>query len=95
MFRKGLDKNRGMIFMYSSEEYLTFWMKNTYIPLSIAYISGEGVIHEIYDMKPLDTSIVYPSRLPARYALEVNRGWFREHGITQGCRVNLYGCFGK
>ncbi len=95
MNRKALEKNSGMIFMYGSEGYLTFWMKNTYIPLSIAYIGEDGVIHEIYDMKPLDTSVVYPSRMPARYALEMNLHWFRDNRITRGCRLNLHGCLCK
>jgi len=95
MHRKLLDKNRGMIFVYPHEEYLTFWMKNTYIPLSIAYIGASGKINEIYDMKPIDTSVVYPAKLPARFALEVNQGWFRENRITPGCRVTFNGCLGQ
>ncbi len=95
MFRKTLGDDRGMLFVFPHERILNFWMKNTPIPLSIAYISSGGVINEILDMDPLDTSVTYPSSRPARYALEVNRGWFGHKGITPGSRVILDGCLGK
>lgn len=95
MFRKSLEKNRGMLFVFNDETVRSFWMKNTYIPLSIAYIDKRGVIKEIHDMKPLDTSVFYPSRNPAKYALEVNRGWFKENNIGVGCKLNINGCLGK
>lgn len=95
MFRKSLDQNRGMLFVFPFEIMLDFWMKNTYIPLSIAYIDKNFIINEIYDMKPLDTSIKYPSKRAAKYALEVNQGWFKKHNITKGCRIILNGCFSK
>ncbi len=95
MYRKNVPAGRGMLFVFGREQYLNFWMKNTYVPLSIAYIGKEGVIQEIYDMKPLDTSVTYPSRYPARYALEVSKGWFRANRITPGCKVILHGCIGK
>ncbi len=95
MYRKTIPAGRGMLFVFGREQYLNFWMKNTYVPLSIAYIGKEGVIQEIYDMKPLDTSITYPSRYPARYALEVSKGWFRANRITPGSKVILHGCISK
>lgn len=95
MFRKDLRWNRGMLFVFPVERNLNFWMKNTFLPLSIAYIDNRGVINEIYDMVPLDTSVTYPSRLPARYAVEANRGWFRKNGIFRGSRVILNGCIRK
>jgi uncharacterized protein len=95
MDRKEMRRDSGMLFVFDREEKLNFWMKNTYIPLSIAYISKTGVINEIRDMKPLDTSMTYPSAIPARYALEVNRGWFEENNITKGCRIALDGCISK
>lgn len=67
-------------------------MKNTYIPLSIAFIDGEGVITDIREMAPLDTATRYESSRPARYALEANSGWFFAHGIKPGDTVfNLPG----
>ena len=95
MYRKSLEKNSGMLFVFTRDQYLNFWMKNTYVPLSIAYIGANGTIRDIQDMEPLDTSITYPSRYPARYALEVNRGWFAANGIVPGCRIELNGCVGK
>lgn len=95
MFRKQLDKNRGMIFVYQTEEYLTFWMKNTYLPLSIAFIGANGTINDIHDMRPLDTSVLYPSKSPARFALEVNQGWFKDNKIVPGCKITLHGCLGQ
>ena len=84
-----------MLFIFTHEQRLNFWMKNTYIPLSIAYISIDGKINEIYDMKPLDISITYPSNLPAKYALEVNQGWFARNNISKNCRIIFNGCISK
>lgn len=95
MFRKNLSKNHGMLFVFAGERHRRFWMKNTYLPLSIAYVNRYGIINEIYDMKPLDSSRVYPSLYPAQYAIEVNRGWFKRNKIKKGCRVLLHGCIGK
>jgi uncharacterized membrane protein (UPF0127 family) len=95
MFRSRLEKDSGMLFVFDREQMLDFWMKNTSIPLSIAYIDSEGIIREIYDMKPLDISVSYPSKYPARYALEVNRGWFSRKGIRKGSRLILNGCIGQ
>ncbi len=95
MHRDSLDENSGMLFVFSSETRLNFWMKNTYIPLTIAYINKKGVIKEIIDMKPLNISRTYPSSVPAMYALEVNSGWFKKNSIVPGCRIDLNGCIGK
>ena len=95
MDRKKLPWDRGMLFVFDRAVTQNFWMKNTHIPLSIAYISASGVINELYDMKPLDTSVTYPSSHPARYALEVNHGWFEKNNITRGCIITLHGCFSK
>lgn len=95
MYRKHLPKDRGMLFVFEGEHRLVFWMKNTYLPLSIAYISSDGFVREIYHMKPLDTRKTYPSRYPAKYALEVNQGWFFKNKITIGSRLILDGCLSK
>lgn len=95
MNRRELPSGRGMLFVFQSEQLCNFWMKDTYIPLSIAYIGSNGVINEIYDMKPLDTSVTYPAKMRAHYALEVSRGWFAKNNITRGCRINLNGCISK
>lgn len=83
MNRKSLDEDRGMLFVYDRDSRKSFWMKNTLIPLSIAYIAADGTIREIYDMEPLSTRIV-DSRYSVRYALEVNQGAFDRQGIKPG-----------
>ena len=83
MYRKNLPVNHGMIFVYPDERVLSFWMKNTHIPLSIAYADGAGKIVHIADLKPLDLSSV-SSVYPAQYALEVNQGWFKNNSIEVG-----------
>ena len=88
MHRKSLDKNSGMLFVFESDRILSFWMKNTYIPLSIAYISSDGTIREIRDMTPLSHDPVI-SKNHVRYALEVNQGYFEEKNITVGDKVIL------
>jgi uncharacterized membrane protein (UPF0127 family) len=90
MYRTALGEDRGMLFVYPDERILSFWMKNTLIPLSIAYIDSEGRIVDILDMKPLDDKPPhYVSSEPVQYALEVNRGLFEERGVRVGDRVEL------
>jgi uncharacterized membrane protein (UPF0127 family) len=90
MFRQHLPKDQGMYFVFEAEERLSFYMRNTRIPLSIAFIGENDVIESIRDMVPLDESSVF-SRGPVRFALEANKGWFAEHGIRPGDRVTLEG----
>lgn len=92
MNRTALGEERGMLFVFPSEQPLSFWMKNTLIPLSIAYIDSEGRIIDIQDMKPLDDEPPnYDSSGPAQYALEVNKGFFNERGVEVGDRAKLPG----
>ena len=86
MGRTALAADAGMLFVFGQEQPLSFWMKNTLIPLSIAYIDDRGTIVDIQDMEPLDETS-HPSAAPARYALEVNQGFFEEHGIRVGDRL--------
>jgi uncharacterized protein len=88
MERTELAEDAGMLFVFEEEQQLSFWMKNTLIPLSIAYISSEGEIIDIQDMEPLDET-PHPSARPAQYALEVNQGFFEERGVRVGDRVEL------
>lgn len=89
MFRNELAEGRGMLFVFPREDYLSFWMKNTKIPLSIGYFNSDGVLLETYDMKPNQTDITYPSKNKAIYALEVNQGWFQKNGINPGAVLIL------
>ncbi len=90
MYRTALAENRGMLFVFEAEQKLSFWMKNTLIPLSIAFMDDEGRIVDIQDMEPLDDDPPsYVSAEPARYALEVNQGFFEERGVEVGDRAEL------
>jgi uncharacterized membrane protein (UPF0127 family) len=90
MYRTTLAENRGMFFIFEGEQKPFFWMKNTLIPLSIAFIGSEGRIVDIQDMKPLDDDPPsYVSARPAQYALEVNQGFFEERGVEVGDRAEL------
>ena len=90
MGRTALAEDAGMLFVYPEERELSFWMKDTLIPLSIAFMDAEGRIVDIQDMKPLDDKPPhYTSAEPARYALEVNEGFFDERGVEVGDRARL------
>ena len=78
MNRKKLAENAGMLFVYESDQKVSFWMKNTLIPLSIAFISKSGEIKEIHQMKPMSMKTVNSSN-SVRYALEVNQGVFKKY----------------
>lgn len=87
MHREELPEDQGMLFVFRTEHTLSFWMRNTFIPLDIAYISEDGIIVDIQRMEPVDDSKSYVSARPALYALEVNAGWFEKHGIGVGSKV--------
>jgi len=90
MDRTAVGENRGMLFVFPEERELSFWMKNTLIPLSIAFIDSEERIVDIQDMKPLDDEPPnYVSAEPAQYALEVNQGFFEKRGVKVGDRVEV------
>ena len=92
MGRSALAEDAGMLFVFEGEQELSFWMKDTLIPLSIAYIDAEGRIVDIQDMQPLDNVPPhYVSAEPAQYALEVNQGFFEERGVMVGDTVELPG----
>ena len=88
MFRESLAEERGMLFVPGGETRTGFWMKDTKIPLSIAFIASDGLILETQDMEPLSEELHTPARA-YRYALEVNQGWFERHGLGFGDRVEI------
>ena len=88
MGRGSLAADRGMLFIFEKEKKVSFWMKNTGIPLSIAYISSAGYIREIHELEPYSLEIIRASS-PVLYALEVNRNYFKEHGIRVGDMVRF------
>ena len=85
-----LPTDRGMIFVFHSDQLLSFWMRNTLIPLDIAYIRSDGLIVKTYTMEPLNEA-GYPSIEAARFALEVRAGQFAARGIQVGDRVTIPG----
>lgn len=97
MERTDLPEDQGMLFVFEDERPRSFWMKNTFIPLSIAYIDSDGRIVDIQQMEPVDQDRTVPdaalpryvSAEPARYALEVNRGFFEERGVEVGDTVDV------
>ncbi len=84
MYRNHLDWDSGMLFVYPGPRQMVFWMKNTYIPLSIAFIDEDKKIIAIYNMEPQRYDILYSPPSPAKYALEVNQGWFENNGVEVG-----------
>jgi uncharacterized membrane protein (UPF0127 family) len=88
MHRTKLDDGKGMLFVFDRDDIVSFWMKNTLIPLSIAFISSDGRIMEIRDMEPESLAPVHSSR-SVRYALEVPQGWFSRVNLGVGDRLIL------
>ena len=88
MERKNIPDGTGMLFIFEKDQILSFWMKNTPHPLSIAYIDSKGKIRNIYDMTPYSLSSII-STVSVRYALEVPQGWYKKNGITEGDAVIL------
>ena len=86
MGRVSLLPDQGMLFIYPDEAPRSFWMKNTPLPLSIAFMDVNGRIVHIADMRPLSEAPI-PSQHPAMYALEMTQGWFGEHGVKVGQSV--------
>ena len=86
MNRKKIPDGTGMLFVFEKDQILSFWMKNTPSPLSIAYLDSEGVIKNIYDMKPYSLEPIV-STVSCRYALEVPQGWYSRAGIRVGDKV--------
>jgi uncharacterized membrane protein (UPF0127 family) len=86
MHRFSLKPDHGMLFVFDAPQPLAFWMKNTFVPLSIAFIGVDGKILNIEDMAP-QTETTHPSQGFALYALEMKKGWFAQHAIVAGDRV--------
>jgi uncharacterized membrane protein (UPF0127 family) len=88
MWRQSMPNDTGMLFIFPEQTQTGFWMKNTYIPLDIAYISAEGEVLGVVHGKPLDTTTLAAPG-PYRYALEMNSGWFAGHGLGKGATVRF------
>ena len=87
MFRERLGPNEGMLFVFEAPSVQCFWMKNTKLPLSIAFIADDGAIVNIADMKPFDESS-HCSDKAVRFALEMEQGWFAKRGLKSGATLS-------
>jgi len=83
-----MPRDAGMLFEYPDKQTLSFWMKNTHIPLSIAFINEIGIITQIEYLEPLDQDVVKSEQL-SKWALEVNRGWFENNNIEIGDKIDF------
>lgn len=86
MHRRSMQPNEGMIFVFTQEDRHCMWMRNTFLPLSVAFLDSEGRILNIEDMEP-QTEDNHCASAPARFALEMNKGWFAGKGIKPGQRI--------
>lgn len=86
MNRSAMPQSRGMLFVYPAPAYFCMWMKNTLLPLSVAFIDAQGQVINIEDMTP-QTETNHCTARNAMYALEANRGWFARHGVSVGTQV--------
>ena len=94
MFRKSLKDSEGMLFIFKVEKILNFWMKNTFIDLDIGYFDAQKNLIDVQEMKATASEMesnlpTYPSKSPAKYALEVQKGWFKKHKIKLGEKLVL------
>lgn len=87
MNRSQMPPQRGMLFIFTAEATHCMWMRNTLLPLSVAFLDAGGTIINIEDMQP-QTETTHCARQPARYALEMNAGWFAQRGIKPGMKLN-------
>ena len=87
MLRKEMPQQEGMLFVFEEPSQQCFWMKNTLLPLTAAFVADDGRIVNLVDMKP-QTLDAHCSREPVRYVLEMNQGWFAKKGIKAGSKLN-------
>jgi uncharacterized protein len=87
MWRTNMAENEAMIFVHPVPRQAGYWMKNCFVPLSIAYLDTAGVILEIHNLQPHDTNTVVSTALNVRFALETTQGWFQRHNVSTGAVV--------
>jgi uncharacterized protein len=88
MFRDSLSEDHGMLFIFDQPRQASFWMKNTKIPLSIAFLEGDRAIKEEKSMRPYDETLIQSRSDKISYAIEVNAGWFDRHQVKSGAKVD-------
>jgi len=87
MYRKKLGKNEGMLFVFPQAKKVAFYMRNTTVPLTAAYLGSSGVIMELHDLEPLNETPVEAQSELVRFVLEMPRDWFKVNGVTEGQKV--------
>lgn len=91
MFRKEMAENDGMLFVFSRPHRTSFYMRNTTLPLTAAYIDSEGIILELHDLEPLNETPVEAGSDNVQFVLEMNRDWFKRHNVTVGAAITCEG----
>jgi hypothetical protein len=86
MYRKEMPQHEGMLFVFEQPQPQCFWMKNTLLPLSAAFVADDGTVVNVEDMKP-QTLDSHCSVQPVRYVLEMNKGWFEKKGVKPGAKI--------
>lgn len=86
MFRRDMATHEGMLFVFEYPDSQCFWMRNTPLPLSIAFLADDGTVEQIADMQPQNDDMHCSSK-PVRFALEMNQGWFAKRGVKPGTRI--------
>jgi len=89
MDRRDLAPDQGMLFVYRSPQQMNFWMHSTPTPLDIGYFTADGELAEIYPMLPFDERTVASRGRELKFALEMNQGWYRDHGVRPGAKLDL------
>ena len=89
MGRRNLGSDQGMLFVYRAPTRMSFWMRNTPLPLDIGFFNPEGELREIHTMLPYDEAPISSQSDALEFALEMNQGWFSEHGVKPGAKLDL------
>jgi uncharacterized membrane protein (UPF0127 family) len=87
MWRTNMDESDGMLFVFGQPQKVGFWMRNTLLPLSCAYIDPDGTILELHDMKPRDENPITAGTDQVQFVLEMKQGWFDRHHVTTGVAI--------
>ena len=89
MYRKEMAEDHGMLFIFDQPKEMSFWMRNTHLPLDIGYLTADGVLREVYPLYPHDETSRKSIRTDLKFALEVNQGWFARHNVKPGDAFDL------
>ena len=89
MFRETMGADEGMLFIYEAPQQMSFWMRNTKLPLDIGYFDATGELKEIYPLYPFDERTVASRAKNLQFALEMNQGWYQQAGVKPGAKLDL------